>query len=105
MDDSGDAQRASYTRETDTRSPDTYRNCENRNTGDSTFMNYRSNNQLIKWCRYCKNVGHEIEECRKRKFNNSRMRQGNAENPSRATDELLAKRSQDQSRSINTIET
>lgn len=28
-------------------------------------------------CRYCKNVGHTIEECRKREFNNNRFRDQN----------------------------
>ncbi|KYQ53574.1 hypothetical protein ALC60_00101 [Trachymyrmex zeteki] len=28
------------------------------------------------WCRYCKNPGHEIQDCRKRQYNNAR--QGNA---------------------------
>lgn len=34
-----------------------------------------------KWCRYCKTRGHEIEECRKREYNNS-QRQGNYPGPS-----------------------
>ena len=35
-----------------------------------------------KWCRYCKIGGHEIDECRKRQFNNNN-RQGNGQSPSR----------------------
>jgi len=36
-----------------------------------------------KFCRYCKNPGHEIEECRKRQYNNSRKNEsGNANVPS-----------------------
>jgi len=94
--------RAGYSRETNSRSPDNYRNYDNRNTRDNA--NYRNDNRP-KWCRYCKNTGHEIEECRKREFNNSHPRQGNAGNPSRMTDESRAGRSQDQSRPINAIET
>lgn len=30
----------------------------------------------IKQCRYCKNIGHNIEECRKREYNNSRQNNG-----------------------------
>jgi len=36
------------------------------------------------WCRYCKNSGHEIHECRKRQYNNAR--QGNYPGPSRGPD-------------------
>lgn len=39
--------------------------------------------QRSKFCRYCKNSGHEIDECRKRQYNNSlRAEQGNARQPS-----------------------
>jgi hypothetical protein len=36
-----------------------------------------------KWCRYCKNSGHEIEECRKREYNNNlrKNQSGNAPSP------------------------
>lgn len=35
-------------------------------------------------CKYCKNFGHTIEECRKRQYNNSqRDRSGNLPGPSR----------------------
>lgn len=46
------------------------------------------NNYAEKWCRYCKNRGHEIEECRKREYNNSQKQQtsGNAQDPSRRPD-------------------
>jgi len=94
--------RAGYSREINTRSPDNYRSYDDRNARDSA--NYRNDNRS-KWCRYCKNAGHEIEECRKREFNNSHPRQGNAGNPSRMTDESRAGRSQDQSRPIHAIET
>jgi len=36
------------------------------------------------WCRYCKHPGHEINECRKRQYNNSR--QGNYPGPSNGPD-------------------
>jgi len=98
-----DTRRANYSREIGTRSPDNYRNYEDRNTRDNGPANFRTGNRP-KWCRYCKNVGHEIEECRKREFNNSHPRQGNAGNPSRTPDEPRAGRSQDQSRPINAIE-
>lgn len=40
-----------------------------------------------KWCRYCKKSGHEIEECRKRQYNNDRRPDsGNPRDPSRRTD-------------------
>jgi len=45
------------------------------------------NERSSKWCRYCKISGHEIEECRKRAYNNSRNNHsGNAQNPSRPAD-------------------
>lgn len=36
-----------------------------------------------KWCRYCKTDGHEIEDCRKRQYNNNQLRR---ENPGNAVD-------------------
>lgn len=49
--------------------------------------NHNNNNNTVeKWCRYCKNRGHEIEECRKREYNNSqKLQSGNAQNPSGQT--------------------
>ena len=38
-----------------------------------------------KWCRYCKTPGHELEECRKRQYNNTRS--GNGQGPPRNTGE------------------
>ncbi|KYQ49637.1 hypothetical protein ALC60_11284 [Trachymyrmex zeteki] len=58
-----------------------------------------------RWCRYCKNAGHEIEQCRKREYNNSRAMQGNSTSPPRAVDESRAGRTQDQSRPVRVIET
>lgn len=40
-----------------------------------------TNEQQIKICRYCKNLGHNIDECRKTQFNNSRRQNYN---PSRS---------------------
>ena len=34
-------------------------------------------NSVSKVCRYCKNVGHTIDQCRKRQFNNSRFQHNN----------------------------
>ncbi|CAK9796139.1 hypothetical protein ANTPLA_LOCUS662 [Anthophora plagiata] len=34
-----------------------------------------------KQCRYCKNFGHVIEECRKREFNNSSLHSNSTQNP------------------------
>lgn len=39
-----------------------------------------------KFCRYCKNPGHVLEECRKRQYNNSIRDQGNDYRPSRVGD-------------------
>ncbi|XP_067216966.1 uncharacterized protein [Linepithema humile] len=48
--------------------------------------NNNNNNTVEKWCRYCKNRGHEIEECRKQEYNNSqKLQSGNAQNPSGQT--------------------
>lgn len=55
-----------------------------------------------KWCRYCKISGHEIEECRKRQYNNNARQQGNGNTPSRSTGEPRAEPSRPQ-RTINVI--
>lgn len=34
--------------------------------------NRNQNTGEVKTCRYCKNIGHTIENCRKRQYNNSR---------------------------------
>lgn len=47
-------------------------------------LNRRYDQTSTVWCRYCKNSGHEIQECRKRQFNNSR--QGNFPGPSSGPD-------------------
>lgn len=56
-----------------------------------------------KFCKYCKHPGHEIEECRKRQYNNSRQGQGNSAHPSRPSDEPRVGPSREPSRPINTI--
>lgn len=56
----------------------------------------------VKFCRYCKNAGHEIEECRKRQYNNA-QRQGNLPGPSRPSDQTRAGPSQP--RPVRAIET
>lgn len=56
-----------------------------------------------KICRYCKNEGHEIEECRKRQYNNSRKLQGNAIRPSRTADEPRAGTSREENRPVKII--
>jgi hypothetical protein len=60
------------------------------------------NERSSKWCRYCKSSGHEIEECRRRAYNNSRNNHsGNAQNPSRPADRPRAGTSN--TRPVNTI--
>lgn len=59
--------------------------------------------RIEKWCRYCKNPGHEISECRKREYYNSiKGNQGNVQDPPRKTDAPRADPSL--SRPINLIE-
>lgn len=48
-----------------------------------------------KWCKYCKNSGHEIEECKKRQYNNARSGSqlpGNGNGPSREPDRPRAEK-------------
>lgn len=43
----------------------------------------RENDNQVKECRYCKTRGHDIEQCRKRQYNNAQNKnQGNASSPS-----------------------
>ncbi|EZA57386.1 hypothetical protein X777_02649 [Ooceraea biroi] len=58
-----------------------------------------------KWCRYCKNAGHEIEECRKRQYNNAQRESGNAARHSGNPDETRAGPSREPNRPIRTIAT
>ncbi|KAL6253652.1 hypothetical protein P5V15_015467 [Pogonomyrmex californicus] len=58
-----------------------------------------------KWCRYCKNRGHEIEECRKRQYNNSRLNEpGNGRDPPRRSDAARADPPRS-TRPVNVVET
>lgn len=68
---------------------------------------YRNTSSARKFCRYCKNQGHEIEECRKRQYNNSRRAQKNFSFPSREslTDEPRAETCQVISHPVKTIVT
>lgn len=63
--------------------PPAFRNRDTRNNNFGTNATQGRREELpIKWCRYCKNSGHEIEECRKREYNNARKtEQGNATGP------------------------
>ena len=63
-------------------------NCRNQkrsvNVASSTNIQKSSpNSKEIKCCKYCKKIGHNIEECRKRQFNNNRNQSGynNHQNP------------------------
>lgn len=40
-------------------------------------------------CRYCKNPGHTIEECRKRQYNNSRNRREHSDDNARSTNSMF----------------
>lgn len=51
------------------------------NYRSANVNNVTSQNQFEKICRYCKNKGHVIEECRKRAYNNNRFRQENSQYP------------------------
>jgi Retrotransposon gag protein. len=42
--------------------------------GTNNQQQYKQPNNLVKLCNYCKNVGHTINECRKREYNNNRNR-------------------------------
>lgn len=56
-----------------------------------------------KICRYCKNPGHEINECRKRKYNENRKNSENSAHPSNPTDEARAGTSRNETRPVKTI--
>lgn len=58
-----------------------------------------------KWCRYCKNTEHEIEECRKRRYNNQQREQGNFSRPSGNSDASRAGNQQPHTHPIRAIET
>jgi len=57
-------------------------NREPRTNTDESRRNPSSSSNNNKFCRYCKNSGHELEECRKRQYNNARRNEtGNANSP------------------------
>lgn len=59
----------------------------NRNQFRSVNFNQsNANNREIKKCNYCRNLGHNIDECRKRMYNNSKRAAQNTANNSRAQD-------------------
>lgn len=61
----------------------------NRNSPPPNIRN--TTDRASKWCKYCKYQGHEIDECRKRQYNNSRSnQQGNGRNPSEPKDAVRA---------------
>jgi len=95
-----DVRQDGYARGSDTRHSDSPRRYAER--PPNTFADRNRNN---KWCRYCKNAGHEIEECRKREYNNSRNQQGNREGPSSRQDATRGETTHTQSRPIRAIET
>lgn len=56
-------------------------------------------------CRYCQNIGHTIEECRKRRYNEGISNSGNANRPSRPADEPRAGTSQGNERPVKVVQT
>jgi len=52
---------------------DRQNSCNRRESGGRSNRTATMRNQRnSKWCRYCKNLGHKIEQCRKREYNNAR---------------------------------
>lgn len=82
------------------------RNRENTRNEYKQNNDQRTNNRTAQpMCKYCKNLGHTIEECRKRQYNNSQREQsGNLPGPSgyRNTNPTDEKRI---TRPVNAIET
>lgn len=70
-------------------------------SGESPRYNPQASNEKV--CRYCKKNGHEIQECRKRQYNNARLNQGNSEYPSRRTDEPRAGPSNEPNRPVKIV--
>lgn len=84
-----------------------YVNRDTRNVAGNLNTNAPSprNNQSTKWCRYCKNSGHTIEECRKRQYNNARkVESGNATGPAGQTGVTRQGPSQQTIRPVNPVE-
>lgn len=100
----GNPRNLNYPHVRNTRPPEPYRSRENRVNNNMPTDRY-TNARPGKWCRYCKNAGHEIEECRKRDYNNSCVRPGNFSDPPRRADEPRAANPREQQRPIRAIET
>lgn len=83
-----------------------YRNRDMRNDNANTnAAQTRRDEQSPKWCRYCKNPGHEIEECRKREYNNARKNdQGNATGPAGRTGTTHQEAPSQNTRPVNPVE-
>lgn len=71
------------------------------NTPTPKHERYTHDANSQKVCRYCKNSGHDISECRKRQYNNSRS--GNEPRPSRSQDEPRAGPSRETPRPVQTV--
>lgn len=104
-------QRADYPSYRDTRHPSSSsprretppRTYGTRNNVYPANPNPRNDDNPVKICRYCKNRGHEIEECRKRQYNNARRDdQGNARGPTGERDALPAGEKQ-RARSVHVV--
>lgn len=50
------------------------------NSENSNIRVRNNNNSFVKFCNYCKNKGHIIQECRKREYNNNKKRQSHINN-------------------------
>lgn len=74
-------------------------------TLDQSSGRRRESPPQTKFCRYCKSQGHEIEECRKRQFNNSRRQSGNARQPPRTADGPRTGETREASRPVKAIAT
>ena len=109
------APRNIYTRSSDNASRDNYARMQprdrnerpqyiNRDTRNTSGNSNVNNDRSARWCRYCKNSGHEIEECRKRQYNNSRKESGNASGPARQPGVTRQGPSQSVTRPVNPVE-
>lgn len=90
----------------DSPGPPAYRNRDSRiNNTNTNAAQTRHNEQPPKWCRYCKKSGHEIEECRKREYNNARKNdQGNATGPAGRTGTTRQGAPSQDTRPVNPVE-
>lgn len=92
---------STYTRSSPQREPPirTYDDRDREN-----YREHRESRPTEKTCRYCKGIGHDINECRKRQFNNTRRDEaGNAPGPSGRRDTTPAD-DQKRTRPLNPIE-